>query len=44
MLTISIEQRMIGVYSLRGGEQKESKRENLVLHIVVGREYIDLVQ
>lgn len=44
MLTISIEQRMIGVYSLRGGEQKESKCENLVLHIVVGREYIDLVQ
>jgi len=44
MLTISIEQRMIGVYSLRGGEQKESKRENLDLHIVVGREYIDLVQ
>lgn len=44
MLTISIEQRLIGVYSLRGEEQKESNRENLVLHIVVGREYIDLVQ
>lgn len=45
VLTISIEQRMTGVYSFREGyTMKPSERIYFFLHIVVGRECFDLVQ